>query len=112
MKKRIVDTRDKVERIIGSEQQAKKRPLTRDEKDKILQQQIDNTVIQHNAILLDTGRARDHAARRQAGGRVRRGGRPRGAARLDPDGLPRRNSPPRAALAACPPPRSRSPRCG
>jgi hypothetical protein len=53
MKKRIVDTRDKVERIIGSEQQAKKRPLTRDEKDKILQQQIDNTVIQHNAILLD-----------------------------------------------------------
>lgn len=53
MKKRVVDTRDKVERIIGSEQQTKKRPLTREEKDKILQQQIDNAVIQHNLILLD-----------------------------------------------------------
>jgi hypothetical protein len=53
MKKRVVDTRDKVERIIGSEQQTKKRPLTREEKDKILQQQIDNAVIQHNMILLD-----------------------------------------------------------
>lgn len=53
MKKRIVDTRDKVERIIGSEQQARKKSLTRDEKDKILQQQIDNAVIQHNVIMRD-----------------------------------------------------------
>lgn len=52
-KKLIVETRDRVERLIGSEQQNKKRPLTRDEKDKILQQQIDNTVIQHNTFSFD-----------------------------------------------------------
>lgn len=53
MKKQIVDTRDQVERIIASEQQNKKRPLTREEKDKILQQQIDNKVMQHNTIWRD-----------------------------------------------------------
>lgn len=52
-KKMIVETRDRVERLIGSEQQTKKRPLTREEKDKILQQQIDNTVMQHNSIMFD-----------------------------------------------------------
>lgn len=54
MKKRIVETRDRVERIIGSEQQSKKRPLTRIEKDGVMQKLIDDTVIQHNAILRDT----------------------------------------------------------
>lgn len=53
MKKRIVETRDRVERIIGSEQQTKKRPLTRIEKDGVMQKLIDDTVIQHNAILRD-----------------------------------------------------------
>lgn len=54
MKKRIVETRDRVERILGSEQQAKKRPLTRVEKDEVMKKLIDDTVIQHNAILRDT----------------------------------------------------------
>lgn len=53
MKQRIVDVRDKVERIIGSEQQARKKPLTRDEKDKIMQQELDNSVIQHNVLMFD-----------------------------------------------------------
>lgn len=52
-KRRIQDTRDKVERIIAGEQQNKKRPLTRDEKDNILQKQIDNQVIQHNSVFFD-----------------------------------------------------------
>jgi hypothetical protein len=53
MKKRVVDLRDKVERIIGGEQQARKKLLTREEKDVILQKQIDNEVMQHNTFWFD-----------------------------------------------------------
>lgn len=52
-KERLVTLRDRVERIIASDQQTKKRPLTRDEKDVILQKEIDNSVIQHNTIWPD-----------------------------------------------------------
>jgi hypothetical protein len=52
-KRRIQEVRDQVERMIASEQQAKKRPLTRDEKDAIMQKQIDNKVIQHSSVWFD-----------------------------------------------------------
>lgn len=52
-KRRIQEVRDQVERMIASEQQAKKRPLTRDEKDSIMQKQIDNKVIQHSSVWFD-----------------------------------------------------------
>lgn len=52
-KERLINLRDDVERIIGSEQQAKKRALTREEKDVILQRVIDDKVIQHNIFSRD-----------------------------------------------------------
>jgi hypothetical protein len=54
MKKNIVDLRDKVERMIGAEQQANHKPLSRDQRDVIMQREIDNTVILHNSILPDS----------------------------------------------------------
>jgi hypothetical protein len=48
-KERLITLRNNVERVIGAEQAAKKKALSREERDVILQQQIDNTVMQHNA---------------------------------------------------------------
>lgn len=53
MKKQIVDTRDRIERIIGNEQQKNKRPLSREERDNIMKQQIDDTVIRHRSWWFD-----------------------------------------------------------
>lgn len=47
-KEKFTELRSKVESIIGAEQQAKKRVLTRDEKGAIMQREIDNTVMQSN----------------------------------------------------------------
>lgn len=47
-KVQLSQTRDRIEKMIGIEQQARKRPLTRDEKDKIMQREIDNTVLVKN----------------------------------------------------------------
>lgn len=44
-KQQINDTRNNIEQIIGQEQIAKKRQLTRDEKDMIMRQAIDNQVL-------------------------------------------------------------------
>jgi hypothetical protein len=52
-KERLIDLRDRVERVIGAEQQAKKRLLTRDEKDVLLQRQIDNEVMQRSPLWFD-----------------------------------------------------------
>lgn len=52
-KKQVIDLRDKVERIIGNEQQQRKRSLTRDERDAVMQQQIDDTVIRHRTFWFD-----------------------------------------------------------
>lgn len=53
-KERVSNLRDNIERMIGQEQMAKKRPLTRDEKDTIMQREIDKTVMLHNTIFRDT----------------------------------------------------------
>lgn len=50
---RVIELRDKIERVIDSEQQAKKRKLTREEKDTLLQREIDNSVILSNPIWFD-----------------------------------------------------------
>lgn len=47
-KERLINLRNTVDQIIGQEQQAKKRQLTRDERDAVLQKQIDNSVMQNN----------------------------------------------------------------
>lgn len=53
MKQQIIDLRNSVEQIIGQEQLAKKRQLSRDERNTIMQQQIDNKVMQHNWLSSD-----------------------------------------------------------
>lgn len=47
-KEQLIDLRNKVETIIGNEQQSKKRLLTRTEKDDIMNKEIDNKVMQQN----------------------------------------------------------------
>lgn len=48
MKQQVIDVRNSIEQILGQEQLAKKRMLTRDERNTIMQQQLDNKVMQHN----------------------------------------------------------------
>lgn len=52
-KERISNLRDNIERMVGQEQMAKKRPLTRDEKDTIMQREIDKSVMLHNTVFRD-----------------------------------------------------------
>lgn len=51
MAERVQSARDTIERMIGAEQAAKKRPLTREEKDTLMQKQIDNKVIEHHMLM-------------------------------------------------------------
>lgn len=50
---RVSALRDKVESVIGQEQIAKRRDLTREEKDSIMRREIDNQVIQHSTFWFD-----------------------------------------------------------
>lgn len=50
---RVNDLRNDIEQVIGAEQMAKKRPLTRDEKDAIFQREIDNNVMLHSRVWFD-----------------------------------------------------------
>lgn len=50
---RVSTLRDKVETVIGQEQLAKRRELTREEKDTIIRREIDNQVIQHSTFWFD-----------------------------------------------------------
>jgi hypothetical protein len=44
-KERIITLRNSIDQVLGQEQMAKKRPLSRDERDALIQKQLDNTVL-------------------------------------------------------------------
>jgi len=53
MKKQIVATRNKVEQMIGVEQQKLKRPLDRTQRDDVMKRVIDDTVTRHRTFWFD-----------------------------------------------------------